>query len=86
MILPKAGVDIFTGPRQESNNRQVKMICKLYERYKDENRDHCGRFSVIFETASKFLIFFDGVTGPRQEIDIRYECDLKIILKYLGCK
>ena len=62
------------------------MICKLYERYKDKNRDHCCHFSVIFETTSKFLVFFDGVTGPRQEIDIIYEFDLKIILKYLGCK
>ena len=39
---------------------------------------------MIFETTSKFLIVFHGVTGPRQEIVIRYEFDLNIILKDLG--
>ena len=28
----------------------------------------------------------DGVTGPRREINMRYESDLKIILKNLGCQ
>ena len=28
----------------------------------------------------------DGFTGPRQEIDIRYEFYLKITLKHLGCE
>ena len=46
-----------------------------------------------FETASKSGMVFvrlilgkvrvDRVTGPRREIDIRYEFDLKIILKDL---
>ena len=68
-----------------------KMICKSYQRYKSENWDYCSHCSVIFETTSKFLIVFarlilgekgvDGVIEPRREIDIRYEFDLKIILK-----
>ena len=51
---------------------------------------------MIFETVNKFLIVFvrlvlektevDRVTMPRQEIDIRYEFKLNIILKGLGCK
>ena len=42
---------------------------------------------MAFQTAGKFLIVFvrlilgkkgiNGVTGPRREIDIRYEIDLK---------
>ena len=46
---------------------------------------------MIFETASKFIIVFvrlilgkvlrDGFTGPRREIDIRYQFGLKVILK-----
>ena len=28
----------------------------------------------------------DGVTGPRREIDIRYEFGLKLVLKGLECK
>ena len=49
--------------------------------YIDGNRDYCGRFSLTFETASKFLIVFvklilgkrgvDGVTGLQSETDIR---------------
>ena len=51
---------------------------------------------MIFETTSKFLIVFvrsilgkvgvDGFTGPRREIDIRSEFDLKVNLKDLGCQ
>ena len=50
---------------------------------------------MIFETTSKFPIVFlrlvfgkvgvDRVTGPRREIDVRYESDLKVILKDLEC-
>ena len=49
---------------------------------------------MTFETTGKFLIVFarlilgkgevDGFTGPRQESDIRYEFDLKVVLKDLG--
>ena len=51
---------------------------------------------MIFEIIGKFFIVFlrlilgikgiDGVTGPRWETDIRYEFDLKVILKVLACK
>ena len=51
---------------------------------------------MTFETTGKFLIVFvrlilgkvgvDGFTGPRRESDIRYEFDLKVVLKGLGCK
>ena len=49
---------------------------------------------MTFETASKFVIVFvrllfgklgnDGFTGLRRKIGIRYEFDLKVILKRLG--
>ena len=35
----------------------MKMICKSYQRYKGENTDYC-HFSVIFETAKKFLFIY----------------------------
>ena len=51
---------------------------------------------MTFEATSKFPVVFvrlilgkngvNGVTGSRREIDIRYEFDLKVILKGLGCK
>ena len=73
-----------------------KTIFISYQRYNGGNRDYCNHFSLIFETTSKFLIVFvklilgkvgvDGFTAPRREIDIRYEFDLKVILKDLGCK
>ena len=62
----------------------------------DGNRDYCGHYSLTFETKGKFLIDFvklilgkvrvEAVTGLRRDIDIRYEFDLKVILKSLGCK
>ena len=73
-----------------------KIISIPYEAYKGGNRDYCSHFSMTFETTGKFLIVFvrlilgkvevDGFTGPRRESDIRYECDLKVVLKGLGCK
>ena len=58
--------------------------------------DFYRHFSVRLETTGKFLIVHvrlilgkvgvDGFTGPRRESDIRYECDLKVLLKGLGCK
>ena len=49
---------------------------------------------MIFQITSKFLIVFvrlilgekrvDEVTGSQREINIRYEFDLKVILKALG--
>ena len=72
------------------------MIFTSHQRHKGGNRDYCSHFILIFETASKFLIFFvrlilakvgvDGFTGPRGEIDIRYELNLKIILTGLEYK
>ena len=60
------------------------------------DRDYYRDSSVAFETTGKFLIVFvrlvlakvgvDGFTGPLRESDIRIECDLKVVLKYLGCK
>ena len=62
----------------------------------DGNRDYYSPILVTFKTTVKFVIVFvrfilgqlgvDGFTGPRRESDIRYECDLKIVLKCLGCK
>ena len=72
------------------------MIFVSHLRNKGGNRDFCSHFSVISETTSKFpivilrLVFgkmgVDGVTEPRRESEIRYESDLKVILKSLGCK
>ena len=60
------------------------------------NRDYCSHISVTVETTGKFVIVFvrlilgklevDGFTWPRRESGIRYECDLKVVLKDLGCK
>ena len=51
---------------------------------------------MTFEIAGKFLIAFvrlilgkvgvDVFTGPRRESDVRYEFDLKVVLKGLGWK
>ena len=73
-----------------------KVICKSYQRYKGENRNHCNHLSVIFEAASKFLtvlvrlilgkVGVDRFIRPQQKIDNRYEFGFNIILKDLGCK
>ena len=67
------------------------MISKSYQKYKGEYRDYCCDFSVIFETMNKLLIAFvtmilgkkgvDRVNAPRRGNDVRYEFDLKLILK-----
>ena len=72
------------------------MILIFHQINKGGNGNYWSYYSVIFETTSKFPIAFlwlvsgklvvDGVTGPQREIDMRYESDLKIILKDLGCK
>ena len=51
---------------------------------------------MTFERTGKFLIVYvrlilgkvevDVFTGSRRESDFRYECDLKVVLKGLGCK
>ena len=60
------------------------------------NRDYLSHFSLIFETTRKLpIVFFclvfgkvgvDGVNGPRREMDVRYESDLKMVLKGLRYK
>ena len=72
------------------------MISISHQGYKGGNRDYCSHFSVTFETRGRFLIVFlrlilgkmgiDGFTGPQLENDIICECDLKVVLKSLGCK
>ena len=52
------------------------------------NGNYCSHILVTFEKTANFLIVFvrlilgkkevDGVTGPRREIGIRYEFDLKV--------
>ena len=69
------------------------MIGNSYDRYKGGNRDYCNQIFAIFETKSKFIIVFvglvlgkvvfDGFTGPRRKIDVRYEFDFKAISKDL---
>ena len=63
---------------------------------KGGNRVYWSHFSMTFETTGKFLIVFvrlilpkvgvDVFTGPRRERDIKYEFELKVVLKGLGCK
>ena len=72
------------------------MVLNSHQGHKDENRDYCSHFSVIFKTTKKFLIVFvrlilgkkgiDGVTRPQREIDIRYEFNLKVVWRRLGFK
>ena len=72
------------------------MTSNSHKGYKGGNKDYCSHFSATFETTGEFLIAFvrlilgkvgvDGFTGPRRESDIRYEYDLKVVLKGLGCK
>ena len=72
------------------------MISFSHQGYKGANRDYCSHFSVTFETTGKFLIVFvrlilgtvgvDGFTEPRRESVIRYEFDLKVVLRSLGWK
>ena len=72
------------------------MISVSHQGYKGENRDYFSHFSVTFETTVKFLIVFvrlilgkmrvDRFTGARWESDIRYDFDLKVVLKILGFK
>ena len=78
----------------EKVTSDIEMICSSYQRHKSGNRDYSSHFLVTFETASKFVIVFvrllfgklgnDGFTGLRRKIGIRYEFDLKVILKRLG--
>ena len=73
-----------------------KVISISHQGYKGGNRDYCSHFSVTFETTGKFLIVsvrlilgkmgVDGFTRLRRKSDIRYEFDLKGVLKSLGCK
>ena len=73
-----------------------KIISISHQVFKGGNRDYWSHFSVTFETAGKFLIAFvrlilgevgvDVFGGSRRESDIRYEFDLKVVLKVLGCK
>ena len=73
-----------------------KMIFISHRMSNVGNKNYCSHFSVIFEATSNIPINFlrllfekagvDRVTGPQQEIDIRYESDLKVILNGLGCK
>ena len=58
--------------------------------------DYYRHILEIFETTGRFLIVFvrlilgkvrvDWFTGPGRESNIRYACDLKIVLKDLGWK
>ena len=77
--------------------QKVKInVLENCRRYKGGNRDDWSHFSLIFKIKGKFSIVFvrlilgkkgfDWVTGPRREIDIRHEFDLKVNLKGLGCK
>ena len=72
------------------------MILTFHHINRGGNGDYWSYYSVIFETTSKFPISFlwlvsgklvvDGVTGSQRQSDMRYESDLKIILKNLKCK
>ena len=71
-----------------------KTVFIPYDSCNGGNRDYCSHFLVKFETTGKSLIVFvrlilvkvgvDEFTGLRWESDIRYEFDLKKVLKGLG--
>ena len=94
-ICQKLGVTDLPGHDRKMTSDKT-MIPIYHQRYKGGNRDYCSQFSVTFETTGKFLIVFvrlilrkmgvDGFTRPHQESDIRYEFELKVLLKGLGCK
>ena len=73
-----------------------KMISISQKGYNSRNRDYCSHFLVTFETTGKFLIVFvrlilgivgfDVFTQLPRESDIRYEFELKILLKGLECQ
>ena len=73
-----------------------KMIFISHQRNKGGKKDFSIHFYVIFETTSKFQLFFislvfgklgvDGVTGQQRESDVKYESDLMVILKGLRCR
>ena len=72
------------------------MIYISHQKYKGGNRNYCSHFWVTFKTTGKLLMVFvrlilgkvgvDGFTGPRREIDMRYEFGFKVIWKDLGYK
>ena len=84
--------DLLGHDRKVTSDEKMTFISD--QRNKGGKRDYFNHFPVIFETTSKFPIVFlrlafrklrvDGVTGQRWEIDLRYESDLKVILKGLG--
>ena len=96
LILGKKGGLTYLPSHDGKVMSDKKMISISHQGYKGGNRDYCIHFSVTLETTCKFLIVFvrlilgkvgvDGFLGPRRESDIRYEFDLKILLKGLGCK
>ena len=71
-----------------------KIIFNWCQRYRGGNRNYFSNFSVIFETANKFVIIFvglmlekvgvDGFSGSRREIDIKHEFDFELLRKTLG--
>ena len=78
-----------------------KIICNSFQWHKGENKDYCVHFSMIFEATIKFFLIkklncfcktdigksgSDGFTGLQRKTDIRYEFNMKVILKGLECK
>ena len=57
VILPNVGVTDLPGHDRKVTSDK-KIICNSYQRYKGRNTVCCSPFSVIFETTTKFLIFF----------------------------
>ena len=45
-----------------------------------------GKFLIVFVRVILAKVGVDRFTGPRREGDIKYERDLKTLLKGLGCK
>ena len=45
-----------------------------------------GKFPFVFVRLIFGKVWVDAVTGQRQKTDVRYELDLQVNLKGLGCK
>ena len=48
--------------------------------------DARDKFPIVFVGLILGKVRVVGLTGPSREIDVRCDCNLKIVLKGLGCK
>ena len=90
-MLPKIRVYRFNGARQEIDVR-YEFDFELLWNTLTKKREIIVTFETTYTFPTVFLrlilgkVGVDRFTGPRWESDIRYEFNLKVVLKGLGCK